>query len=210
MTFQIDIRAPKIIEGKILIELQEINYSYTNALLWSNPLTFQGYSGERIHIVGSNGSGKTTLLQIITGKLEPINGYIKRKAFTSLYIDQSYTIIKNSLTLIEQVQCFNERHLPEHEVNMLLHYHQFSKETWNHPCKYLSGGEKIKLMFCCVAISNQTPDILLLDEPTNNLDLYGQDILTEAILNFKGTLLVISHDETFIKNIQINKSIRLN
>jgi ATPase subunit of ABC transporter with duplicated ATPase domains len=73
----------------------------------------------------------------------------------------------------------------------------------------LSGGEKMRLILCCLTIQQQSPDLIILDEPTNNLDLQNIRILTRAIQLYKGTLLVISHDAVFLQEIHINKIIKL-
>jgi len=72
----------------------------------------------------------------------------------------------------------------------------------------LSGGERMRLYLCCLMISNQAPDIFVLDEPTNNLDISNLSILTRAIKDYQGTVLVISHDMHFIREIGITRSIR--
>ena len=198
---KIDLRKSDLHKGKILVDAKEMNYGYNDTQLWHTPLSLQIRSGDRIRIEGSNGSGKTTLLKLITGVLEPSIGEIYRAEFKYIYIDQNYSIINNQLTVFEQTQQFNERHLPEHELKMLLYYHQFAREIWDRKCADLSGGEKMKLLLCCMAINNNTPDMLILDEPTNNLDIYSQEVLTEAIKDFNGTLLVISHDQYFIQKI---------
>lgn len=206
---KIDLKKSDLHNGKILIDAKEINIGYQNNLLWQMPLSFQIRSGDRIRIEGNNGSGKTTLLKLITGVLEPSFGEIYRAEFKYLYIDQNYSIINNQLTVFEQTLQFNERHLPEHELKMLLHYHQFTREVWDRKCAGLSGGEKMKLLLCCLAICNATTDTLILDEPTNNLDINSQEVLTQAIKNFNGTLLVISHDQYFIQEIELEESIEI-
>lgn len=85
----------------------------------------------------------------------------------------------------------------------------FTKEYWANPCKALSGGEKVRLMLCSLTISNQAPDIIIFDEPTNNLDIQNIDILTAAKNKYKGTLLVVSHDEFFLKQINLECSITI-
>ena len=196
-------------KGKILIDAKDINFSYEIESLWKSPLTFQIRSNDRIGITGKNGSGKTTLIKIITRDLLLHTGKITRADFRHLYIDQEYSIINNHLSVINQVELFNDRHLPEHELKILLHYHQFTREFWDRKCAGLSGGEKMKLILCCVAISNNTPDMIILDEPTNNLDIYSQEVLTEAIKSFNGTIILISHDKHFINEIDIRNRIEL-
>jgi ATPase subunit of ABC transporter with duplicated ATPase domains len=83
----------------------------------------------------------------------------------------------------------------------------FTKKYWDKPCKALSGGEKMRLMLCSLTISNQAPDIIVLDEPTNNLDIQNIEILTTAINQYKGTLIIVSHDEYFLKQINVEHAI---
>ena len=85
----------------------------------------------------------------------------------------------------------------------------FYKEYWYKPCIALSGGEKMRLMLCCLTINNESPDIIILDEPTNNLDIQNVEILTAAINEYQGTLIVVSHDESFLEQINIEKTILL-
>jgi len=85
----------------------------------------------------------------------------------------------------------------------------FTKEDWNKPCAVLSGGERMRLMLCCLTISKQSPDLIALDEPTNNLDIQNIEILTAAINEYKGTLLVISHDETYLEQLNIEQTLKL-
>jgi ATPase subunit of ABC transporter with duplicated ATPase domains len=76
---------------------------------------------------------------------------------------------------------------------------------WDKPCSALSGGEKMRLLLCCLTISNQSPDIIVLDEPTNNLDMQNIEILTTAINGYEGTLIVVSHDEHFLEQINVQR-----
>ena len=186
----------KLHSGKILLEAENINFGYNSENLWKENLNFQIISGDRIAIRGNNGSGKTTLLKLILGILEPKIGILKRNNF--IYVDQDYSMIDNDLTIYEQIQQFNKRNLLEHKLKI------FSPEIWNKKCSILSGGEKIKLTFCCLIASNNTPDMFILDESTNNSDVRSLEIITSSIKNCKGTLLVISHDEYFIEEINID------
>lgn len=195
--------------GKVLITVQNINFSYNNHLLWDNDLSFQIRSGERINIKGKNGSGKTTLIRVILGELLPSQGSLDRANMKPVYIDQDYSLIINDLTVYEQAQRYNADSLPEHEIKVRLHRYLFNKEYWDKPCSTLSGGEKMRLMLCCLMISNHAPDLFVLDEPTNNLDIQNIEILTSAINEYAGTLLVISHDDFFLNEIQVNRVIEL-
>lgn len=196
--------------GKILLNATAINFGYGQQMLWPHALNFQLTSGERIAIKGSNGSGKTTLIKIILGDIEPQTGTVYRAYNRAVYIDQDYSLINNQLKVYEQVQQFNSSGLQEHEIKSRLNRFLFSKDAWDKSCGSLSGGEKMRLMLCCLTISNQPPDIIILDEPTNNLDIQNIEILTAAINEYRGTLIVVSHDEYFLKEIDIKKVIELN
>ena len=85
----------------------------------------------------------------------------------------------------------------------------FTKDDWEKPCIALSGGERMRLLLCCLTINSQSPDIIIFDEPTNNLDIQNVEILTTAINEYQGTLIVVSHDETFLEQINIERTIEL-
>lgn len=193
--------------GKILVTAREINYSYNDRELWPQPLNIEIRSGERIAIKGRNGCGKTTLLKLLLGMLTPAEGSIDRATTNMVYIDQDYSLIDNTLTVYEQAQQFNSRGLEEHEVKIYLARFLFTKEDWNKPCTALSGGERMRLMLCCLSVDNTAPDIVALDEPTNNLDIQNMEILTAAVNEYSGTLLVISHDDTFLQEVGVNRTI---
>ncbi|PBJ15724.1 ABC-F family ATP-binding cassette domain-containing protein [Flavobacterium sp. ACN6] len=196
-------------KGKILFKADEINYSYENQVLWKENLSFEILSGDRLVLKGSNGSGKTTLIKIILGKLNPKLGNIQSLNKKAIYIDQDYSLLDNNLNVYQQAQVFNDSGLEEHEIKMRLNRFLFSQNDWDKPCDALSGGERMRLMLCCLTISNESPDIIILDEPTNNLDIQNIEILTAAINEYQGTLIVVSHDQLFLEQINIEKEILL-
>lgn len=196
-------------KGKILIKADKINFGYNDQLLWNDPLSFQITSGERFVLKGLNGSGKSTLIKLIIGQLETQTGTVYRADNKAVYIDQDYSLIDNQLKVYEQAQQFNVSALQEHDIKIRLHRFLFTKEDWDKSCSALSGGEKMRLMLCCLTISNQSPDIIILDEPTNNLDIQNIEILTAAINEYQGTLIVVSHDETFLEQTKIEQIIQL-
>ncbi|TDX10310.1 ribosomal protection-like ABC-F family protein [Flavobacterium sp. S87F.05.LMB.W.Kidney.N] len=196
-------------KGKTLFKADEINYSYENQLLWKENLNFEILSGERLVLKGSNGSGKTTLIKIILGELRPKLGNFTSLSKKAIYIDQDYSLLDSNLNIYQQAQLFNDSGLEEHEIKMRLNRFLFSQNDWNKPCSALSGGERMRLMLCCLTISNESPEIIILDEPTNNLDIQNIEILTTAINEYQGTLIVVSHDQLFLKQINIEKEIWL-
>lgn len=204
-----DFNASALHIGKILVTAQNINFHYpdSNTNLWTVPLSFQLRSGNRFCIKGDNGSGKTTLLKLITGELTPTGGTIERADFLYIYLDQEYSLIQNEYTVSEQAEAFNLRHLPEHETKTILNRYLFPQDVWNKPCSKLSGGEKMRLAFCCLMIADNTPDLFILDEPTNNLDIESIEIITATIRNYQGTVLAVSHDRDFLKETGIEQEI---
>jgi len=107
---------------------------------------------------GLNGSGKTTLIKIILGKLNVDKGTVYSAIDKAVYVDQDYSLIDNGLTVYEQAQQFNTSLLEEHEIKIRLSRFLFTKESWDKLCAGLSGGERMRLMLCCLTISNRAPD----------------------------------------------------
>jgi len=196
-------------KGKILVKAEQINFSYLQENLWKNNLDFQILNGERIAIKGDNGSGKTTLIKLILGESQSSSGNIYLSETKTIYIDQEYSLIKNELSVYEQAQQFNVKNLEEHEVKTILARFLFWKNDWDKKCEFLSGGEKMKLLLCCLSIQNISPDMIILDEPTNNLDIQNIEILTSALNDYAGNLIVVSHDNRFLEEINISKTISL-
>lgn len=196
-------------KGKILFTAKAINHSFEDKLIWKEPLNLQITSGQRIAIKGLNGSGKTTLIKIITGEVKPKIGTISKAETKIIYIDQDYSLIENQLTVYDQIQKFNDSGLEEHTIKMKLNKFLFSQNDWDKPCIALSGGEKMRLLLCCLTINTKAPDIIILDEPTNNLDIQNIEILTAAINEYQGTLIVVSHDDLFLEEIGIEEFIQI-
>ncbi|MBG6234973.1 ATPase subunit of ABC transporter with duplicated ATPase domains [Pedobacter sp. CAN_A7] len=196
-------------KGKLLINAKEVNFGYHGKLLWDKNLDFQLRSGERLALKGKNGVGKTTIIKLILGDLEPSRGSLERMSLRAVYIDQNYSLVDSCLTVYERMQQFNTGELHEHEIKTRLNRFLFTMADWDKPCQVLSGGEKMRLTLCALTISQQSPDFIILDEPTNNLDIQNTEILTNAINEYQGTLLVVSHDEYFLQQIKMERNIEL-
>jgi ATPase subunit of ABC transporter with duplicated ATPase domains len=196
-------------KNKVLVSAANINFAYSSKYLWNENLSFRIVNGERIALKGVNGSGKTTLLRLLLGHVAPSIGEIFRAEFKSVYIDQDYSMVNNNLTVYEQAQQSNASGLAEHEIKMRLNRFLFSKGSWEIGCNELSGGEKMRLMLCCLTIAGKSPDMIVLDEPTNNLDIQNVEVLTAALLDYHGTMIVVSHDEVFLKDLAIDRTLEL-
>ncbi|MDL2312527.1 ATP-binding cassette domain-containing protein [Bacteroidales bacterium OttesenSCG-928-B11] len=201
-----DLQSGELHTGKVIISAQAVNHRYTDHWLWENPLDIEIVSGERIAIHGDNGSGKSTLLKLLLGELQPTTGIIRRADFTYIYIDQEYSFLDLDKTVYEQAEKYNHQKLTEQELKVKLCRFLFPVDSWNKSCHLLSGGEKMRLLFCCLTIGNAMPDMMVLDEPTNNLDIESMDIITDNLKNYTGTVLVISHDQYFVEEINAHDS----
>jgi ATPase subunit of ABC transporter with duplicated ATPase domains len=208
---KIDFDHTPIHRGKRLIEACGINFTWQpqDAPLWKEPLDFNLYSYDRIHLTGNNGAGKTTFVKLLTGALTPCCGEIRRADFRWIYLDQNYTQVDVDGSVEELAEAYNVQHLEAHEVRLRLNRFLFPADTWDKPCRSLSGGEKMRLYLCCLMIGNRMPDLIILDEPTNNLDLSGLRILAQTMASYRGSLLVISHDSYFASEIGLSGSLNL-
>lgn len=196
--------------GKILFTATNINFNYVGKeSVWKKNMSLQLTSGERIALHGKNGSGKTTLIKLILGQFTPTVGTVWRAINNAVYIDQDYSSVNTDLNIYEQAQQFNTSALQEHDIKIRLNRFLFTKEDWGKPCSTLSGGERMRLLLCCLTIRHQAPDLIILDEPTNNLDIQNMEILTKAIHEYQGTLLVVSHDDYFLQQLRIERRIEL-
>ena len=207
---KIDLDNSSLHAGKILFKADRINYAYPGATsLWKKPLSFIINSGERIRITGDNGSGKTTLIKLLNGDLKPTTGTLEIQSEHRFTLNQEYGMIDRKATVLQQAQASNQLHKTDHELKTLLHRYLFDESVWDQPCHSLSGGEMMRLSLCSLALQTEQPDSIILDEPTNNLDLRNIKILTDAISSYRGTLIVISHDKQFAKEVNLNRTIEL-
>lgn len=195
--------------GKNLVELKNVNLIINGKELWKQNLNFQLQYGDRVAVKGNNGSGKTSLIGLILGEVPSFAGELKKADFSFVYVDQSYSMVRSTNSIYDMAQSFNQSGLLEHEVKIRLNRFLFPKESWDKSCLDLSGGERMRLLLCCLNISSKVPDIILLDEPTNNIDIQNMEILTAAIRSYQGTLIVVSHDQYFLEEIGIKKNITL-
>ncbi|MDR2496981.1 MAG: ATP-binding cassette domain-containing protein [Tannerellaceae bacterium] len=196
-------KPPAVHRGKLLVEAAELSFAYSgNRSLWPRPLNFRIAAGDRIRIAGANGAGKSTLLRLILGELEPTAGAIMRaERIRTLCVDQDYSLLDGALSVYEQAQLCNESPLAEHEVKIRLARFLFGAGDWNKPCSALSGGEKMRLMLCCLTLGAASPDLVVLDEPTNNLDVRNMEILTSAVNEYEGAVVLVSHDKLFTEEV---------
>jgi ATPase subunit of ABC transporter with duplicated ATPase domains len=156
--------------------------------------------GERWCVMGKNGAGKTTLLKMVAGVLTPDSGVVRLGASLKLgyFAQQSLELLDPELTIWEQMQ----KDFPMETVGALrslLGAFQFSGDDVEKRVRALSGGERSRLVLARMLYD--PPNFLVLDEPTNHLDLATKEMLVEALSDFDGTMLFVSHDRTFLRGL---------
>lgn len=208
---KIDFEDAALHAGKRLIRAAGLQYGYGNGdrPLWAQPLDLELRSGDHVQVAGDNGSGKTTLVRLLLGELPPTAGTVERADFSAVYLDQDYRALDTPASVLELAERHNAHRLADHEIKTRLNRALFPPATWDKPCRRLSGGERMRLWLCCMMLSDRMPDLLVPDEPTNNLDIESLAILTDTIRNYRGTLLVISHDDRFIRAIGTTRTVEL-
>jgi ATP-binding cassette subfamily F protein 3 len=154
--------------------------------------------GERICVVGENGVGKSTLLKILIGKINPSKGNLYlRKDIKVGYFDQELKDVNQEQTIVEFLT--QETGKDEYKLIPYLLKYGFKKDDFQKKIKHLSGGEKGRLNILRITLEKN--NVLILDEPTNNLDIYLVESLENALKNFEGTIVFVSHDRYFVDKI---------
>lgn len=174
--------------------------------LTAGPISLEVRAGDRVLIKGDNGSGKTSLLRAIVGNEVDFTGVVKRNQdIKTIYIDQDQSLPLPNEPALENLQQLAQS-LELHEVVNLLVRFNISKEVLHTTkAKNLSGGERAKVLLAAIA-ANKT-NLLILDEPTNNLDIPTIEAFERALREYKGGVLLVSHDREFIDNLDINHMI---
>ncbi len=186
--------------GGNILEMNHVTKSLGGKMLIDD-FSYLFKKGERIGILGKNGIGKSTLLNLITGKLKPDSGNLTtgdtivygHYAQDGIHIDDNQKVIDVVKEIAEIVPLGKNGSI---SASQFLHHFLFDADMQNQPVALLSGGEKRRLYLLTVLIKN--PNFLILDEPTNDLDLMTLNKLEEFLTNFKGCLLLVSHDRYFL------------
>jgi ATP-binding cassette subfamily F protein uup len=188
--------------GRKVITVKDLDYAWDKQSIIKD-FTATIWRGDKIGVVGLNGSGKSTLLQLLLKKLEPSSGTVDHGTKLEVaYFDQLKAQIREDLSVAENVAPNgdtvevngNKKHILSYLRDFL-----FLPETARAPAKMLSGGERARLLLAKLFI--QPANLLVLDEPTNDLDIETIELLEERLLDFQGTLLLVSHDRDFLDNV---------
>ena len=195
---EIDVATSRL--GRKIIDCMDVNLSFEGRRMLDN-FSYKFTRGERVGIVGRNGVGKTTFLNLISGKISPDSGVIEQGETLRIgYYSQRGINFKPGQTVLECVQDIADvvKASDGHTVSAttFLNRFLFPHDTFTKRIDILSGGEKRRLYLLTVLMQN--PNMLILDEPTNDLDIMTLNVLEEYLQEFKGSLIIVSHDRYFL------------
>ncbi|HHW77093.1 MAG TPA: ATP-binding cassette domain-containing protein, partial [Xanthomonadaceae bacterium] len=188
--------------GRLVIEARNLGYSWQDEPLIRD-FSVRILRGDRIGLIGPNGSGKTTLLNLLLGRLRPDAGQVRHGTKLEIaYFDQLRAHLDPEQTVLDSVAEGREyleidgqrRHVVGYLGDFL-----FTAQRARSPVKSLSGGERNRLLLA--RLFSQPANLLVMDEPTNDLDLETLELLEELLLDYRGTLLLVSHDRVFLDNV---------
>lgn len=188
--------------GKLVLEAESVSQSYDGKTLFEDFTTLI-QRGDRIGIIGPNGCGKSTLLSILLGRAEPQSGEVKLGTNLEVaYFDQLRGQLDEESTVVDNVGQGSDHVEVNGSRKHIMGYLQdflFTPQRARTPVKALSGGERNRLLLA--KLFTQPANLLVMDEPTNDLDAETLDLLEDVLMNYQGTLLLVSHDRTFINNV---------
>ena len=186
---------PKVLSGNDVLTVTDISKSFGDLHLFKN-ISFEIKRGERVAIIGSNGTGKTTILKIINEIISADTGEIKTGSKVHIgYYDQEHHVLDMSKTIFDEISDAYPT-MTGTEIRNVLAAFLFTGDDVFKLIGDLSGGEKGRVSLAKLMLSNA--NFLILDEPTNHLDMDSKEILENALLNYTGTVLYVSHDRYFI------------
>jgi ATP-binding cassette subfamily F protein uup len=188
--------------GKLVMEAQGVGFGYEGKTVIRDFSTTI-IRGDKVGIIGPNGSGKTTLLRILLGKLKPQKGAVKHGTNLEVaYLDQHREKLDDEKTVQDNVANGSDYVTINNNRRHVIGYLQdflFAPARARSPVKVLSGGERNRLLLA--RLFAKPSNVLVLDEPTNDLDIETLDLLEELLMDYPGTVLLVSHDRAFINNV---------
>ncbi len=188
--------------GKLVLRATDVGYAYgDNAVVRGFSVTIM--RGDKIGIIGPNGAGKTTLLQLLLGELTPQHGQVEQGTRLAVaYFDQLRTPLDEDKT-VQEIVGRGDDYIPfngkDRHIMGYLRDFLFSADRVRSPVSVLSGGERNRLLLA--RLFSQPSNVLVLDEPTNDLDAETLELLEELLLEYTGTVLLVSHDRMFLNNV---------
>ena len=186
---------PRITSGNDVLRVSHLSKSFPGQHLFSD-LNFEIHRGERVAIIGNNGTGKTTILKILNGVVAPDSGEVELGTKVQIgYYDQEHQVLHMDKTIFQELSD-TYPYLTNTEIRNVLAAFLFTEDDVFQPIHTLSGGERGRISLAKLMLSNA--NFLILDEPTNHLDIVSKEILEQALKDYTGTILYVSHDRYFI------------
>ena len=189
--------------GKIVAEAREINFAFDDGKTVVKSFSTLIQRGDKVGLIGRNGVGKTTLLKLLLGELEPQGGKVKTGTNLNIaYFDQYRSALDETKSVQDNVSGGRDMLEISGKSRHVISYLQdflFSPDRCRQPVSALSGGERNRLLLA--KLFTKPSNILVLDEPTNDLDIDTLDLLEELLIDYKGTILLVSHDRAFLNNV---------
>ena len=186
---------PNVVSGNDVLTIRELSKSFDGVTLFDN-IDIDIKRGERVALIGNNGTGKTTILKLINGIIEPDSGSIYLGAKVNIgYYDQEHHVLDPDKTIFDEIRD-SYPDLNNTQIRNTLAAFLFTNEDVFKYIRDLSGGERGRVSLAKLMLSNA--NFLILDEPTNHLDIVSKEILENALNNYTGTVLFVSHDRYFI------------
>ncbi len=193
-------------EGRNILDLDNATLSVGTTVLASG-ITLSLRMGDRVTVVGANGVGKSSLMHAILGTEATLEGNVKRLYRNAAYVDQKYNVINPEETLFQNVERMNPTLSPQQIRDQLARFLFTSTPEVQKKATVLSGGEAARLTLAMVTAAPM--DLLVLDEPTNNLDIETLDVIANALSDFRGALVVISHNVYFLGKVRIERAYQM-
>ena len=194
-------------DSKLLLTFRDVSFMLgEKTILYKN--SFQIRGKERIVLVGKNGSGKSTILKIAMGLLHPQSGEVKVGANVHIgYFAQEHEILNPEETIFESFENTERLKKDGNDSRGILASFLFTNNALQKKIKDISPGERVRLIFA--KLIHQENELLLLDEPTNHLDIQSKEVIENALAEFEGGILTVSHDPYFIKAIGVNRELKI-
>jgi len=189
--------------GVKVIEAENVGFSYPDGRVLLNDFSTLITRGDKIGLIGPNGSGKTTLIKLLLGSLKPSSGSIEHGTnIEVVYFDQLRSQINDDKSVADNIANGNETVTIDGRTRHVISYLQdflFEPSRSRSPARVLSGGERNRLLLA--RLFTKPANVLVLDEPTNDLDAETLELLENLLVEFEGTLLLVSHDREFLDNV---------
>lgn len=201
-----DLMGQELHSQKLIAEAHGFNIRFRD-WLYPHDLDFSWRGNVRLALQGPNGSGKSSLLKALTGAPLSTRGELNRGQLVTLYIDQRCSVLDDTLSVLDNVRCVAPG--SESEIRTHLARFLFTRDTVFQKASSLSGGERLRATLARALLATTKPELLLLDEPTNNLDLANIEFLESLVREFRGALIVVSHDQRFLENCGVTMGFEL-